>query len=254
MRKQYDIVILANFASYKRHFALFRALRQMDTSICVLLLGRGWAGRTRATLEGEARLFGVFDRLTIAEGLPDREMIQALQSAKVSVIMSLREGACVAVTESLFADVPVALIQGTHVGSRAFINAQTGCFLRPAHIAEDLAAFIQRYDRYQPRKWMLEHGTSYKESSRTLNEAIRTHALDSGRPWTIDLLPMHWRPNAEFLSQPDRLSMLDEYDRFERVYGIAVHPPNSPCNGETAAGLDGPALPLLRASLRAPSG
>ena len=70
---------------------------------------------------------------------------------------------------------------------------------------------------------MLEQGLSYKESSRTLNEMIRTHTLETGRPWTIDLLPMQWRPNAEFLSQADRQSVLDEYNRFERAYGIAVH-------------------------------
>src|SRR5207244_8495781 len=110
LHKHYDIAVLANFASYKRHFALFRALHQMDKNLRVLLLGRSWAGRTKSTLEGEARLFGVLNRITIAEGLADREMIQALQSAKVSVIMSLAEGACVAVTESLFADVPVGLI------------------------------------------------------------------------------------------------------------------------------------------------
>ena len=151
--KKYDIVMLANFAKYKRHFALFRALRSMDRKTKVLLLGRGWEGRTRDTIEEEARLFGVLDRVTIQEGLGDAEMIEALQSAKVSVIMSMREGSCVAVAESLFANVPVGLIEGANIGSRIFINNRTGCFLRPGRLAKDLTSFVERYRTYEPLKW-----------------------------------------------------------------------------------------------------
>lgn len=219
--KSYDVAMLANFAQYKRHFALFRALRNMEKTTA-LLLGRGWAGRTRQTIEEEARLFGVLDRITIQEGLEDAEMIAALQSAKVSVILSMREGSCVAVAESLFANVPVGLLEGANIGSRIFINEQTGCFLRPGALAEDLAGFLRRYRVYEPRQWALENGISCTASTAILNDALKSSAKAAGRPWTVDIVPLHWRPNAEFLNPGDKESMRDEYARFEKAYGVTI--------------------------------
>jgi hypothetical protein len=222
VEKRFDVVILANFANYKRHFALFRTVSQIPSKPKVLVLGHAWGGRSRAVLEREARAFGVLEHVTFAEALPDKEMIKALKSARVSVITSLAEGACVAVAESLFADVPVALIEGANVGSRAFINEQTGRFLRPSHISEDLEAFIRESAKYSPRKWMLEHGTSHTDSARMLNEALRQHALAQGQSWTTDIVNMHWRPNAEFDSPIERENMRPEYARFEAEFGIPV--------------------------------
>ena len=220
--KKYDVAILATFANYKRHFALFRAASQMRRKPRILVLGHAWGGRSRAVLEEEARLFGVLDWITFAEALPDTEMFRALQSSRVSVIMSLGEGSCVAVAESLFANVPVALIGGANVGSRAFINNQTGCFLRPGHIAEDLELFIQRSAEYAPRSWMLARQASHRDSSRTLNLALKDFAEKEARPWTTDIAAMHWRPNAEFDSAIARESMRPEYERFEKEFGIPV--------------------------------
>lgn len=222
VEKKFDIVILATFVNYKRHFDLFRAISRMSAKPRVLVLGHAWGGRSKAVIQEEARLFGVLDRVTIAEALPDKEMIEMLQSAKVSVIMSLAEGACVAVAESLFAGVPVALIQGANVGSRAFINDQTGCFLRLGHISQDLESFIARAENYRPREWMLANRTSHLDSTRILNAALKRFTLEQGRPWTTDLAVMHWRPNAEFDSDVDRENMRTEYARFEAEFGIPV--------------------------------
>ena len=45
-----DIVILANFGKYKRHLALFRALRSLRPRPRVLLMGQEQSGRTAQTL------------------------------------------------------------------------------------------------------------------------------------------------------------------------------------------------------------
>jgi len=45
-------------------------------------------------------------------------------------VLSRREGSCVVVAESMFADTPVALLDNAVIGSRAFINDQTGRFSR----------------------------------------------------------------------------------------------------------------------------
>jgi len=222
---RFDIAMLANFATYKRHAALFRALAEMDRSVRVLLLGVPWEGRTRHSLEDEAGLFGVRERVVIKEALPDREMFRELRSAKVSVILSRQEGSCVAVAESLFAGVPVGLLRAARIGSKAFINERTGRLLNESSLASDLTSFLEHYGEYRPREWALEAGISCRESSGVLNDHLKRAAVSSGRQWTVDIAPMHWRPYPRYLCDTDRISLQDEYDRFASTYGVGIKVP-----------------------------
>jgi len=221
-RVEFDIAMIANFSIYKRHFALFQALAQMDPSVRMLLLGTPWEERTRETLLQEAALFGVHQRIVIREGLPDAEMFAALRSAKVCVLMSLVEGSCVAVAESMFADVPVGLLAGANVGSSAFLNSHTGRWLRPQCLAEDLTDFIGHADQFRPRQWMLSQNLDCWASSQILNRHLKTATEAEGRPWTRDLAPFHWRPNARFLRPEDAAAMAAAYSEFPRRYGVAL--------------------------------
>ena len=63
---------------------------------------------------------------------------------------------------------------------------------------------------------------SCKGSSLVMNDALKSWATMGGRPWTVDIVPMHWRPNAEFLVPGDKEKMRDEYARFEKSYGISI--------------------------------
>jgi glycosyltransferase involved in cell wall biosynthesis len=221
-KKVYDIAVLANFAAYKRHRALFKALRKMRNDIHVVLLGLTWGGRDAATIKREANYFGVGDRISIGEDLPAKEMIEALQSAKVSVITSLREGSCLAIAESLFCDVPVALLEESRIGSKSMINRYTGRLLRRRQISEDLEDFIDNYKDYQPRRWMLENAMDSKSSSQRLNEEIKRWSIGHGEPWTADLLDMHWRPTPRYMDPRSRSEILDEYSRFSESYNVPI--------------------------------
>lgn len=221
-KKLYDIAVLSSFAAYKRHMALFKILTGLRKDVRVVLLGRGWEGRTATTMKNEAEAFGIADRITIMENLADNEMIEVLQSAKVSVITSLREGSCVAVTESLFCDVPVALLEQAHIGSKCMINRSTGSLLRQGRIAEDLDDFIQHYQDYEPRKWMLENGMCCEASSRRLNDEIRKRSMQNGEPWTADLAAMHWRPIPKYMHPEEESAMSEEYSRFPQAYGVPI--------------------------------
>ena len=149
--KVYDIVVLANFSKYKRHFSLFKMLRHMPASTSVLLLGKGWQGRDETTLRREASWYGVEDRITVRVGLPDDEMISAMRSAKVGFIPSLNEGSCVAVMELLFCDIPVALFDEAIIGSKVFLNPCTGMLLQRRHAAAQMTTFLARQKEYTPR-------------------------------------------------------------------------------------------------------
>jgi len=223
--KEFDVVVLANFATYKRHFALFRALRDAR-HLKALLLGRQWGSRTAETLRSEARYFGVLDQITIREGLDDEAMVRSLQSAKVSLMLSMNEGSCVAVAESLFADVPVGLLRGANIGSRCFINPQTGRFLAPRGLGREIASFVHDAQQFSPREWMEQTGQSCHPSSLKLSDFLRSWSREHGVPWNDDLAGKHWRPNPQYLRRDEAVKLTAEYDTFAAKYGVEIRRPH----------------------------
>ena len=223
--KEFDIAMLASFGSYKRHFAFFAALAKMRPQTRAVLMGRPWGGRTTETLAAEAGLFGVRDRITIRAQLSDFDMFHTLRSSKVSVITTLLEGSCVAVVESMFADVPVGLLAGARIGSAAYVNDQTGRFLRAERLSQDLDDFVDNHAHYRPREWAMSGGIDCWASSNILNWHLRQAAAERGSPWTQDIAPMHWRPKGQYLRQEDRDAILPEYESFESRYGVRLDIP-----------------------------
>jgi glycosyltransferase involved in cell wall biosynthesis len=218
-----DIVMLANFGKYKRHLALFRALRRMSPRPRVLLLGQEQNARTADTLRAEADSYGVKDAVAIRTNVSDDEVSRSLCRARVSLILSRREGSCVAVAESLFADTPVGLLRNAEVGSRSFVNAATGRFLDESHFAADLAAFLAESERYAPRTWAEEHISCFR-SSNILNDLLKRHALAAGEEWTRDLASLCWRPNPVLASPEDRQRMQAAHDDVRQRFNLEIGP------------------------------
>ncbi|MEI9811573.1 MAG: glycosyltransferase [Acidobacteriota bacterium] len=122
--KDIDIVVLANFGTYKRHFALFEALRQLPEHLRVVLVGQPVEGRTSKALLAEADLYGVRNRLELRESVTDAVVVDTLRRSKISLILSMQEGSCVAVAEALIANTPTGVMEDAIVGSKAFISSR----------------------------------------------------------------------------------------------------------------------------------
>lgn len=199
-----DILMVANFGAFKRHHVLFRALRHLPAHLRVVLIGQHEGRRTAAHVRAEAAAFGVADRFQLLESRPHEEVCDALARAKISLVLSLREGSCVVVAESLFANTPVGLFADAHIGSRQFINERTGRWLQPANLAGQLLDFLANASQFSPRQWALENQISCHGSSATLNRLLREQALADGQEWTVDCAPLQWRPNPQLLHEQDR--------------------------------------------------
>jgi hypothetical protein len=224
--KNIDIFMLANFAKYKRHHALFAALGELPRSYRILLVGQRERGRDKATLLNEAAAFGVRDRFEIRENVTDEELHDSFVHAKTSLILTRREGSCVAVVESMFANTPVGLYEDAEVGSRVFINEKTGRLLRHDHLAAQLKDFVESSAQFEPRKWVVENGIDCVSSSRTLNEALKRQALDSGGEWTEDIATLRWRPNPQYFDPLDAERLRPSYDEIESRCGIGIVAPS----------------------------
>jgi glycosyltransferase involved in cell wall biosynthesis len=223
-QRRYDLLMVANFAKFKRHHAFFSALRSMPRDLRVLLIGQGQDGRDAGVIRETARWYGVADRFTLLSDVPYREIPNYYCQARASVVLSKREGSCVAVAESLFADAPAAILREAGIGSRAFINDETGRFLDENNLAADLTAFVRDADRYRPRAWA-ERNISCFRSTQTLNELLKKAALESGREWTQDIAPMQWSPNPLLARVEDRARLAGERADIARRFGLEIGPP-----------------------------
>jgi glycosyltransferase involved in cell wall biosynthesis len=224
--RSWDLLMVANFAKFKRHHAFLGALRSLPGQTRVLLIGQNQDGRDADTIRATARWYGVADRFTLRSNQPYREVVRAFCQARASVVLSKREGSCVAIVESMFADAPAAMLRDAGIGSRAFINDQTGRFLDEATLARDLAEFVRDANRYQPRAWAEQNITCW-HSSQVLNDVLKSKALELGQDWTVDIAPLQWSPDPMLARSEDRpRAAVERADILER-FGLEIGPPIS---------------------------
>jgi hypothetical protein len=222
-----DLIMVANFAKVKRHHALFSALRRMSPKLRVLLVGQDQDGRTADTIRREASAYGIGEQLTIASNVCYAGVADFLCRARASVILSRREGSCVVVAESLFANTPCALLQHAEIGSRAFINPQTGVFLDEKHLDRQLTELIERAENFSPRQWA-EANISCHASSQTLNGILKQDALAQGQEWTQDIAPFCWRPDPRLVKSDDESRLEESRMDVKCRFGVDVGPKHLP--------------------------
>lgn len=224
--RPFDLLMVASFGKVKRHHILFQALRKMPRDLRVLLIGQNQEGRSADTIHQEARWYGVRDRYELRANQPFLKVVEAFGEARASLVLSKREGSCVVVAESMFADTPVALLHGARLGSRVFINERTGRFLHEKFLARQLTQFIREAESFQPHAWAMENISCFK-STQTLNGILKDHALRQGQDWTTDLCPLNWCPDPMLVKPEDRQRMESERAAFRARYGLEIGQPAS---------------------------
>jgi glycosyltransferase involved in cell wall biosynthesis len=223
--KDIDILMVANFGKFKRHHAFFAALRNLPRDYRILLVGQNERGRTKDTVLNEAAAFGVRDRFEIRQDVPFEELQGLMARARTSLVLSRREGSCVVVVESMFANTPVAVYEDAEMGSRVFVNEHTGRLLKHDNLAAQLKDFVGFSAQYEPRKWVMENGVDCVASSRTLNEALKRYALSSGGEWTEDIATLRWRPDPQYYDPQDAERLRPCYEDIESRCGIGIAVP-----------------------------
>ncbi len=220
-QREIDILMVAGWSHVKRHWLLFKALRKMSRNLRVVLIGQDADGRTADDVLREAKLFGVADRIQIIQDASIDEVTKHQCNSRTSIILSAREGSCVVVAESLFADTPVAMMHNAHVGSRAYINAQTGGLLRAETMHTQLTGMIERSASFSPRAWALANITSARTTEK-LNGILRDYSREHALPWTQNITPMCWRPDPIYMQAADRDRLQGAYAALQQQHGIVI--------------------------------
>jgi glycosyltransferase involved in cell wall biosynthesis len=220
-RREIDILMVANWAPFKRHWHFFEALARMPRDLRVKMIGQNEGPHTLESVRKQARLFGVKQDIDFAQDLPIEGVQECQCNSKISLILSRREGCCVAVVESLFADSPVALLKDAHVGPRAYINDQTGMLLEHARLDRQLMRFLETAAQCRARAWAIDNISCYHSIGK-LNALLRDDARATGCPWTTDLKVPCWRPYPAYVNPEDAEALRPAYDwlreRFPAVF------------------------------------
>lgn len=187
--KDIDIIYVASWAHYKRHWALFKALSTLKT----------WGLRPRVALVGypgglsakdisdQASALNVEDLVEFHERVAPARVNELLNRSKVNLMWSRREGSPRAIIEGMAAGVPCIIRTGFNYGYRyPYINQETGCFATEHELPTALAHMLERHSTFSPRSAVIPRMTP-EASTRRLNDAIRTTALSNGETWTTDI-------------------------------------------------------------------
>jgi glycosyltransferase involved in cell wall biosynthesis len=220
--RTYDFCVVANWAPFKRHWSLFRALRALPDTLRIALIGQPEGAHTVETAQSLAAAFGVKQRIDWFNRLAPDKVREIQADSRCGLMLSLREGSCLAVVESLLADSPTGVLRHAHIGSREFINDQTGLLLDEAHLARDLAELLRCTEAgdYRPREWAMTHAEA-RLSSEKLDKILADQAAERGEPWTLGILPFCLRAaRPAFIDTRHGVAAEPWHEEFEREHGV----------------------------------
>lgn len=225
--KDIDILMIANFARYKRHWKLFEALREMPADLQVIVAGLPLAKRTKQSLLSDARLFGVDDRIRVIEGAPDSELRSLLRRSRMFCAMTYKEGSYIAVAEALMAGVPVAMYENAIVGTKAYITPETGFLLSPkTSLAPQLERALQATRNLDTQAWATEHICAEVNCTK-LNGRLIQWASEHLLAWTRDIEPFYCENFAfRYFDAAAEEAMAGEYKRIEHQFGLTIRRPS----------------------------
>lgn len=229
--KDIDIIMLANFSRFKRHWKLFEAIASLPDDLRVVLVGVPLHGRDKDCLLQEARMFNVAERVTIIEDPRQQTLRNLLERSKLMCALSHREGCYVGVAEALMANTPVAMFANAMIGTKAYINEQTG-FLLDANraLAEQLAEAIAISATVQPRDWATEN-ISAQVNCRRLNSYLKEDFQANGNSWSEDISNFY-SIRFEFYhgleGDTNVADYADDYALLTRDFGLTIERPIDP--------------------------
>jgi glycosyltransferase involved in cell wall biosynthesis len=214
-QKEFDVVMVAGWGAYKRHYRFFAALaelRRRGTRLQALLLGYP-LGKTKDDILELAQHFGIDKQIEIHEWIPYEQMNEHINRAKVNVLWSRREGFNRAIIEGMFADVPCIIREGHNYGYKyPYVNSQTGCFANEGNLPERLLRMVKNYESFRPRQWVLENMSCHR-ATEILSDVIGRTCAERGEQWSGGLaVKVNKLHSLEYWNPEDRQRFADDYE------------------------------------------
>jgi glycosyltransferase involved in cell wall biosynthesis len=161
--REYDVIYVANLTWIKRVHVLLRALcniaRRGRTLKAVIVLS-SWGGspEAKAAFEQLLDFYGVRSQVTVLWGVDRIQLNEWVGRARVSVLLSRKEGSNKTLFESIFADTPVLLLRDNVGVNKEHINEHTGRLVSEEELPDALIEFSDGAAKgFSPRSWAMAH-------------------------------------------------------------------------------------------------
>lgn len=218
VQKVYDAVMVAGWAVYKRHHALFRALKHLRyTDIKVAIVGFEWKG-SREEIEQLIDLYGVREHLDVYQSLSPQQVNEILNQSKVNLILTLREGANKSIFEGFFANVPGIVLRNNVGINKSYINDYTGRLIDEKELPQVLLWFREHYRDFRPREWAMQN-ISPQATTKKLNAILQEIAREQGELWTRDIVAKSNCPDPTYYPDSSVAVGFPTVDDILRQYG-----------------------------------
>lgn len=158
--RDYDVIYVANLTPIKRIHVLLRALREAEEKGALLravIVLSTWGGNVRA-FEELLDFYRVRKQVTALINLKQAELNTWLSRARVSILLSRKEGSNRTLFESMFSNTPVLLLRENIGVNQEYINEHTGRLVYERDLADELIKFSQtEVNTFSPREWAMTH-------------------------------------------------------------------------------------------------
>jgi len=188
LKRDIDCLIVANFATFKRHWLLFKALKGLPNSVSAVCVGVPLGQRDGNSIRREAEEYGVLDRVIIVENPSQEDLRDYFQRAKVFCAMSYREGSYIAVAEALISGTPVIMFENAHVGSKSFISSNVGALVSSVRELRTKIKFYLNLDCHDKIRNLAFKDISAQENVKKLNRMLSRWSEENGMKWSQNIV------------------------------------------------------------------
>jgi glycosyltransferase involved in cell wall biosynthesis len=232
--RRFDIVHLAAWSPFKRHWLLFEAVskikREHGIELRVALIGYPWDW-TAMEVEKLAKKYGILDQVSIFERIPHAEVASILADSRLSVCLSHVEGSPKALQESLFAGTPVVVYKHNKGIDLQRFDERVGFLVDDHEVKDAILRVIQDGCSFDPVGWAVEN-TGFAASTERVNNALKEIAESQGEVWSHNIVPKRNAPHLRYAHEHDRQSLVSEY---ERLVAFKRSSPMRPANHKSIA-------------------
>lgn len=218
-----DIIMVAGWAQFKRHYAFFKAIAALRSSmpeLNITLVGYP-TDKTKDEILELANHYGVSDWITIHEWITPSEVAALLERSKINILWSKFEGNNRAIIEGMFCNTPLIMRKGHNYGDHYdFINDATGVFADEASLATAVKTMLENYNNYSPRNYVLNH-RSCINATKIMNDVISKKELAKGFPWATDMVvKVNELHSMDYLNSEDKELFHADYKALSNLLRI----------------------------------
>lgn len=188
--KEFDLVMVAGWADYKRHFHFLKAIQELKTKgeiVKIALVGYP-IERDIGYIEEIVNSFELNDHVTIFERIPPSDVSKVMRHSRINIIWSRFEGINRVIIEGMFCGVPCILREGFNYGEHYhYINEMTGCFANDNNLPSVIMGMLNHIEDFSPREYVMENMSCHVGRNK-LNDAIKEEVLARGSYWSEDIV------------------------------------------------------------------